>query len=145
MGCTAAVAVQIKGWHHTSESNERFIYGAIWIILDLYKEQNGFDQAECTRFKSIKWPFTARYSTHFVLCVFSLVSYSQRSYTFDCKHFPIKSVLFQQPNISKTIVVKRQDATLEQNQYIFISHRAVQNVDFLKDDCIFMEVFVHDS
>lgn len=53
--------------------------------------------------------------------------------------------LFQQPNISKTIVVKKQDATYEQNHYIFISHRAVQNADFLKDDCIFMEVFVHDS
>ncbi|XP_055296703.1 TNF receptor-associated factor 5-like [Sitodiplosis mosellana] len=49
------------------------------------------------------------------------------------------------PNISKTIVVKKQDSTYEQNQYIFISHRTIQNEDFLKDDCIFLEVFVHDT
>ncbi|XP_031627898.1 TNF receptor-associated factor 5-like [Contarinia nasturtii] len=48
-------------------------------------------------------------------------------------------------NISKTIVVKRQDGTYEQNQYIFISHRTIQNEIFLKNDCIFLEVLVHDS
>lgn len=54
--------------------------------------------------------------------------------------------ILQPQNISKTVTVKKHDEhSYEQNQYIFISHKTIQNEQFSRNDCIFFEVIVQKS
>lgn len=49
----------------------------------------------------------------------------------------------QAKDICKTIIVRKRDASYEQNHYIFISHKTVNQNRYLKDDAIFFEIKVH--
>lgn len=42
-------------------------------------------------------------------------------------------------------MVRKRDATYEPNQYIFISHKAIQSRNFLRNDSLFFEVIIHST
>lgn len=49
----------------------------------------------------------------------------------------------QAKDIAKTIIVKKRDATYEQNHYIFISHRTLNENRYLKNDALIFQVKIH--